>query len=43
MVWEFFAFRARGGDPGDPPALTPPPGYAPLDQYVPSGANPGGV
>jgi hypothetical protein len=44
MIWDFFAFRraAAGVYPGDPPALTPPPGYRPIDEYVPSGANPAG-
>ncbi len=44
MIWDFFAFRRAesGADPGDPPALAPPPGYAPIDQYAPSGANPMG-
>ena len=44
MIWDFFAFRAEAGgvDPGNPPTLTPPPGYMPIDEYVPSGANPQG-
>ena len=44
MVWDYFAFRAAEGeiDPGDGPVLSPPPGYAPIDEYVPSGANPAG-
>lgn len=45
MVWEYFAFRAAEGgvDPGDPPTLSPPPGYTPIDKYTPSGANPSGL
>ncbi len=44
MIWDFFAFRAQEGgvDPGAGPVLTPPPGYVPIDEYVPSGANPQG-
>jgi hypothetical protein len=44
MIWDFFAFRSEEGaiDPGEPPQLAPPPGYAAIDQYVPSGANPQG-
>jgi hypothetical protein len=44
MIWDFFAFRraASGVDPGAPPVLNPPPGYTPIDEYTPSGANPQG-
>lgn len=44
MVWDYFAFRAAEGeiDSGDGLVLSPPPGYVPIDEYVPSGANPAG-
>lgn len=44
MIWEFFDFiRVEGKvDPGPAPVLEPPPGYAPIDKYVPSAANPQG-
>jgi hypothetical protein len=44
MIWDFFAFRRAesGLDPGDPPVLSPPDGYLPIDQYAPSAANPQG-